>query len=496
MLAVILAAALVSSADNAAAAFAIEVIDEQTGRGVPLVELTTTSGVTYVTDSAGLVAFNEPGLMNQRVYFAVKSHGYEIEKDGFGFPGRAFDIRPGGSGQIKIKRLNIAERLYRLTGEGIYRDSILLGREPPIRQPLINGRVSGSDSTMNAVYHGRLHWFWGDTNWPAYPLGLFHMSGAVSQLPGQGGLRADQGVDLEYYVGDKGFARGMAEMPGQGPTWINGLAVLPDASGKERMLCGYAKIKPPMDVHRRGLAIWNDAAERFELLDEFPLIQPLFPDGHTLIVEESGARYLYFASPFPLVRTRATAEAYQDLDSYEAFTCLMPGSTVETPQIDRDELGRPRYRWKPNAPPVNAQDQTKLLRQGHLKADEGWIQTRDKATGKTVILHSGSVNWNEYRKRYVMIAVEIFGTSMLGEVWYAEAESPVGPWNKAVKIATHDKYSFYNPKQHPYFDQEGGRIIYFEGTYTHSFSRNDQRTPRYDYNQIMYRLDLADERLN
>src|SRR5262249_10300175 len=53
----------------------------------------------------------------------------------------------------------------------------------------------------------------------------------------------------------------------------------------------------------------------------------------------------------------------------------------------------------------------------------------------------------------------------------------------------------YNPKQHPYFDQEGGRFIYFEGTYSHTFSGNEHPTPRYDYNQIMYRLDLADERL-
>ena len=46
------------------------------------------------------------------------------------------------------------------------------------------------------------------------------------------------------------------------------------------------------------------------------------------------------------------------------------------------------------------------------------------------------------------------------------------------------------------FDQDGGRLIYFEGTYTHTFSGNDNATPRYDYNQIMYRLDLADPRLN
>ena len=41
-----------------------------------------------------------------------------------------------------------------------------------------------------------------------------------------------------------------------------------------------------------------------------------------------------------------------------------------------------------------------------------------------------------------------------------------------------------------------GRLIYLEGTYTHTFSGNPEQTPRYDYNQVMYRLDLAEERLN
>jgi hypothetical protein len=287
----------------------------------------------------------------------------------------------------------------------------------------------------------------------------------------------------------------MAEMPGEGPTWINGITVLPDAAASERMVCSYAKIKPPMDVHRRGLAMWDDGNERFELVREFPLAQPLYPDGHPLLVAEEGTKYVYFATPFPFVRTQATVESYFDLDSYEAFTCLRSGSAVAQPQIDRDENGKIRYSWKPNAPPLTAQDEAELIKQGHLRADEAWLQTRDALGGKPVTLHRGSVSWNDFRKRYVMIAVEIFGSSALGEAWYAEADALTGPWKNAVKIVTHDKYSFYNPKQHPYFDQQGGRIIYFEGTYTHSFSGNDRRTPRYDYNQIMYRLDLGDERL-
>ena len=47
---------------------------------------------------------------------------------------------------------------------------------------------------------------------------------------------------------------------------------------------------------------------------------------------------------------------------------------------------------------------------------------------------------------------------------------------------------FSNPL---HFSSKDGRIIYFEGTYTKSFSRTTVGTPRYDYNQILYRLDLA-----
>ena len=45
-----------------------------------------------------------------------------------------------------IRRLNIARRLYRVTGGGIYRDSVLTGDPVPIREPLLNGQVLGQDS--------------------------------------------------------------------------------------------------------------------------------------------------------------------------------------------------------------------------------------------------------------------------------------------------------------------------------------------------------------
>src|SRR5579875_83056 len=65
----------------------IRVVDAATGRGVPLVELETVNNLRFVTDNAGRVAFNEPGLMGREVFFTARSHGYEMQKDGFGFPG-------------------------------------------------------------------------------------------------------------------------------------------------------------------------------------------------------------------------------------------------------------------------------------------------------------------------------------------------------------------------------------------------------------------------
>ena len=60
-----------SAASQTGRYFAIEVVDDQTGRGVPMVELQTTGNVRYYTDSNGLIAFDEPGLMGRQVFFGV-----------------------------------------------------------------------------------------------------------------------------------------------------------------------------------------------------------------------------------------------------------------------------------------------------------------------------------------------------------------------------------------------------------------------------------------
>jgi hypothetical protein len=483
------------SSPEAGKYFTITIVDEDTGRGVPLVELTTVEAVRYYSDSSGIVAFYEPGLMGQEVFFHVKSDGYQFPADGFGYRGTRLKITEGGSAVLKIKRLNVAERLYRVTGAGIYRDSVLVAHATPIDQPVLNGLVVGSDSVLNVVYKGRLYWFWGDTAWPRYPLGNFHASGATSRLPRDGGLDPAIGVNLNYFVDERGFAKPMAPMPGEGPTWLDGLVVVADATGKEQMFAAYAKVRTNMEAYQRGLVVFNDASEQFEKVSQFALAAPVHPGGHPFKRVVDGTEYIYYATPIPVVRVRAEAERLADLSAYEAFSCFKTGSRLDEAQLDRAADGTLRYEWRRNTPAVGSAEEVRLIEAGVLQPHEALFQVRDVETGEPIRVHNGSVYWNDYRRRWVMVFVEQFGTSMLGEIWYAEGDSPLGPWAYAVKIVTHDRYSFYNPKQHPTFDQDGGRVIFFEGTYTHTFSGNPDRTPRYDYNQIMYRLDLSDPRV-
>lgn len=480
--------------------FAIEVVDEATGRGVPLIELTTVHNVRLVTDSAGIAAFDEPGLMGGRsVFFLVKGPGYEFPADGFGYRGKALDVKAGGSATLKVHRKNVAERLYRLTGGGIYRDSLLVGRPVPIREPVLNAQVLGSDSVVNAILGGKLLWFWGDTNRPAYPLGNFHVPGATSELPGQGGLDPSVGVDLTYRIDPKtGFAAETAHLPGDGPTWIGGAVVIPDRDGRETLFVHYVKIKPPMETYERGLARFDPESGKFTRDTVFPLNGPVqLGVGPAIIQKFGGKPYVAYAAPSPVLRVPVDADAIRDPGRYEAFTCLKIGTKPEEGQIDRAEDGSVRYAWKAGGFPIGPMDEAKLLRSGVLKPGEGLHNLTDVETGNPVTAHGGSVHWNDHRKRWVTIYTQAFGgPSFLGEIWLAEADTPLGPWAYTRKVASHEKYSFYNPKQHPYFDQQDGRLIYFEGTYTTTFSGNTDPTPRYDYNQLMYRIDLDDPRLN
>lgn len=474
-----------------AAPYKIQVIDAATGRGVPLVELAPQNGQSFVTDSNGIAAFDEATLFNQSVPFSFQSYGY----GGFS---QTLNPTSGGSVQVAINRTNLAERLYRVTGTGIYQDSVAVGTAVPIDKPLLNANVKGQDSVQTAICKGQIYWFWGDTLYESGGLGNFRTAGARSQLPGHGGLDPAVGVNLNYFVNANGWAKEMMPVPQAGLMWIDGVFTVRDPDGIERLLAHNARYQDLATNLESGLALFNDSTETFQRFQSYSLTAPITPEGHAFEHTVNGQEYIYFDQTYPAVRAKANWNDVTHIANWEAYSPLRPNTRYDAnnPPFDRDAQGRIVFGWKQNTDPLSYEMLEDLVNHGYVARDQLPFRLKDVETGQPVRMHRSSVYWNEFRQSWVMIGTEAWGDSLLGEVWFSEAPSPEGPWVNAVKVATHDRgtnsdYSFYNPTSHPFFDQDSGRLIYFEGSYTTSFSGNSNPTPLYDYNQIMYRLDLG-----
>jgi len=209
-----------------------------------------------------------------------------------------------------------------------------------------------------------------ENGWPV-PLAMLRtvhevveMFGATSEGRPFDSLEPPLRPRFDFYRGEAGVPRAIAEIEGRGPTWINGLASLPDAGGREHLVGFYVKVEPPLTVYRCGLCVWDEEAERFV---EHRVLWDVERGGET-----------------PLE--------------------ILPGHPA------------------PESVP-----------RGH------------------------PVRW----------------TDAEGEAWML----------------------FGDPKVHAGWVDDGSPALFFEGTYTKTFSRNAPATPRHDYNQVLYRFDLDDPAL-
>lgn len=467
---------------GAAGCFALRVVDKVGRRGVPLVEVNV-AGSSYVTDSQGLVAFCDPDQLGKSLAFGLKSHGYVP------LTTPPITATAGKEQAVDIERTNVAERLYRVTGGGIYRDSVVLGRETPLAHPVLEGLVHGQDTVAATRYQGKLFWIWGDTNRPAYALGNFRASGARSELPSAGGLDPRAGVDLTYIVDANGFSRPVTEVlaPDNAPTWLGSLIAVPDAKGTSRLFATFVKPDAQLAITRAGLVRFDDDAQIFRQVLDYPLDRR--PAGQPVGARSAAGKHVVLEGPF---RIRETAEAFVDPANYEVFTARTDGTSQKLAQNADGSLA---YAWKKGVPAVTGAD----LTAGKIAPDQA-LEGRllDIEAGGKVPIAAYGVAWNAHRQRYLRTIQQFGGTtSPFGEMWFAEADTPLGPWGYARKVITHDDYTFYNPWLHPHFDQAGGRFVFFEATYTKALSKTPlPLTPRYDYNQVMYRLDLDDPRLS
>ncbi len=427
----------------------IEVVEKGSGWPVPLVELSSTHHASFVTDNAGVIAFDLPELMGRETWFEVHGNGYDVAPDGFGYHGVRLTPEPGKTLRVELNRSIVAKRLGRLTGGGLFAECQKLGQE--LAWP--ESGVLGCDSVQNAVYHGKMFWLWGDTTLARYPLGIFDGTSATTAIQPLQKFEPPLRVPFNYFTDAKGAPRAIAVMAGAGPTWVTGMVSLPDAHGLTHLAGAYLKVKPPMEAYEWGLCVWDDRTAKFDSLRVLwtksaaaPKPPPL-PEGHPALWKDAaGKEWVLFGNPLPTLRCPATFEAWQDSSTWEA---LKPPTSV-----------------------TSASD------------------------GTAVKLHSGSMAWNPWRKRWVIVFMQGFGKpSVFGELWYAEANAPTGPWGKAVKILSHANYTFYNPRLHPEFTPPESPVLIFEGTYTSEFADRPPPTPRYNYNQMLYRLDLNDPAL-
>jgi hypothetical protein len=434
---------LLRVAGLAAAPCRLEIVERGSGWPVPGVELRTVHGARLVSDNAGLIAFDLPELMGRETWAEIRGHGYGVKKDGFGYAGVRFIPRPDATVRLEVERTQVARRLGRLTGAGLFAESQKLGEALDWTE----SGVLGCDSVVTARFEGKQFWFWGDTNLARYPLGIFNVSAATTagfDPPARPPLK----VRFDYFRDAAGAPRGVADVPGDGPTWVWGAATLPDAQGREHLVAAAVKVRGDMEAYRWDLVEWDVATAKFRPLRTLwqkSAGQPKpaqVPDGHALPwTDEAGKAWLLFCNPFPALRCPASYEAWKDPATWETLT---PDRAVTTTE------------------------------------------------GKRVEAHGGDLAWHPWSRRWLLLFTQKGGaSSYLGEIWLASAPSPTGPWTEARQVATHDQYTFYNPVLHAEAFRADSPLVTFEGTYVTTFSGNRQPTPRWDYNQVLYQVDLS-----
>ncbi len=433
-------------AEDRAKPFKIEIVDDENEQPIPLIELRTTSELRWVSDNAGVVAIDAPELFDREVWFGIQGHGYRFKEDGFGYRGLRVTPKHGGASKVRLHREMIAQRIGRLTGSGLLAESQKLGEHPDYRE----SGVTGCDSVVTTAWKGKRFWLWGDTKVFRYPLGVFNTLGATTELKPFDVSSQPIKPTFQYFRKEDGMVRGIANIPAKGPVWLSGLVSLRDSLGTEHLVASYVVVKEFLTVVERGLCEWNSERESFEpmlivwKLDETAERQPeavLIPDGHVVRYrDEANQNWLLFANPLPRVKLH---------DSYEAWKDPKAWHSIDVPKT---------------------------------------LQTKE---GATLQVHQGAMAWSDYRSSWFTIFTQSAGdSSYLGEVWFAESDSPFGPWTNLIKIVTHNNYTFYNPCIHADWTEPGSSAVYFEGTYTAEFAKHPEKTPRYDYNQILYRLDL------
>ncbi|MGM0599912.1 MAG: hypothetical protein ACQETH_08875 [Candidatus Rifleibacteriota bacterium] len=420
--------------------FVIRITEQDSGKPVPLIELELENRARFISDNQGIISIIAPDLNGRTVRFLVEGHGYNIGKTDFwGQESISCQIKPGKTFSLKIKRKQLAQRLYRITGAGRYNHSILAGltKGIPVKN-LLPGNVIGQDSLIAIPWKDKLWCFYGDT------LGLnsYNFSASCATLPLKNkSYDPEKFLPLKYKVDNNGFARPMIKTGKSGFTWIE--YVLPVKIGfkrpqSEALLAKYVQHETLDKVIESGFAVMTQNSKNFKIVKRM-----------------NSTRHHRCKHPFP-VRVGS-----------ESFFLLSPSEMVRTNLKNI----------------VNQQKQKRL--------SEALFAPIEIDSGKRIKNFNGSIVYNKFIKSWIAINQG----AKPGQIIFSTADTPSGPWGFAKTVTEFNDYNLYNPVIHPWFKIDQGRSILFEGTYTWFFSGSEEKTPWADYNQVMFKLDLTQPQL-
>lgn len=470
--------------------FVFKIVCADSGRAIPLVELELENGLKLISDNDGHIAVISPDLFQQNVSFKIKGHGYSTQtRDFWGNESVTCLVVPGAEKVVALKRLQLAERLYRITGAARFNHTLLAGRQPSFPPAArINSGVIGQDSLIVLPWQGKLWHFYGDT------LGLtgfnFSASCATAPLPQTGLYDPEIGIPLSYLEDENGFARPMIDTGKNGFTWIE--YVLPvEVGGRETLVAKYVQHQNLDRVGDAGFALFNQSRGNFTVFKRISSLRH-HKCTHPVPIKYRDQNF-FMLFPWEMAGEKIDAICNEARHFY--YSCLEKvsdqgdsGVIIEgdSYRLRRDENGQIQYRWQQNGVGCSALVQKKLFDAGLMRPSEALFAPVLLETGERIINFNGSIVYNNFRRRWVMINQG----NRAGELVYAEADTPTGPWAFARRVCEFADYNLYNPVIHPWFSRGGGKTIFFEGTYTNYFSSAAGKNPEADYNQVMFKLDL------
>ncbi|GAB4275085.1 MAG: hypothetical protein Kow0029_15940 [Candidatus Rifleibacteriota bacterium] len=467
-----------------------------------MVELELENGLKLISDNDGFITLFAPDLEGKTARFKITGNGYSTgQRDFWGEESFTTTIQAGKFEKCYLKRTQLAQRLYRITGASRYNHTILAGKKPRFEtSDLLPGGVIGQDSVITVPWKNRLWNFYGDT------LGLsgFNFSASCARLPFSDKMHPsfdpDIGLPLEYLVDENGFAKKMIETGKKGFTWIE--YVLPVklfANSKSKSLLARYVLHSSLEkAEEAGFALFQESEGSFRIVKRFKTSKGHKCTHPVPIFIGSERRYLLF----PWEMTGVEYSEIVNEQEHFFYTCFrkMDSKAKRTKgfllngekcYIERDSKGRAIYSWRKGGVAASSLFQQILLQKGVMTEDDVLFAPLEIDSGKRIARFDGSIAYNSFKGCWICISQGI----KPGDIIYAEADTPTGPWGFARKVSEFKRYNLYNPAQHPWFAQENDRFIYYEGTYTNFFSDSPGKNPEADYNQVMFKLDLAQEDL-